>query len=141
MKKDITITQIKSPGDEMDKTLKEEYWTLDRIPQGLQDDIKKIFPGKGGTLSRIESDLTEFDFSKVGSGEATRKLQEVMGENPAVLARLDNSKKIREQAGRIAKRNMDFAAKNNDTVRDDIQLSLNLIENGGFTALFDALKR
>jgi len=36
---------------------------------------------------------------------------------------------------------MDFAAKNNDTVRDDIQLSLRLIEHGGFTALFDALKR
>ena len=60
---------------------------------------------------------------------------------PAVLARLDNSKKIREQAGKIAKRNEDFAAKNNDTLRDDIQLSLRLIENGGFTALFEALKR
>ena len=141
LKKDITITQIKSPGDEMDKTLKEEYWTLDRIPQGLQDDIKKIFPGKGGTLSRIESDLTGIDFSKVGSGEATRKIQEVLEENPAVLAKIDNSRKIRKQAGRIANRNIDFAAKNNDTLRKDIQLSLRLIENGGFTALFDALKR
>jgi len=139
--KDITITQIKSPGDEMDKTLKEEYWTLDRVPRGLQDDLDKIFPGGEGKLSRIESDLTEFDFSEVGSGEATRKLQEVMEGKPAVLARLDNSKKIREQAGKIAKRNEDFAAKNNDTLRDDIQLSLRLIENGGFTALFEALKR
>ena len=137
----VTITQIKTPGDEMEKTLKEEYWSLDRIPKGLQDDLDEIFPGGEGTLSRIESDLTEFDFSEVGSGEATRKLQEVMGGNPAALARLDNSKKIREQAGKIAKRNEDFAAKNNDTVRKDIQLSLRLIENGGFTALFDALKR
>ena len=128
----VTITQIKSPGDEMDIILKKG---------GLQDDLNKIFPRGEGTLSRIESDLTEFDFSEVGSGEATRKLQEVMGGNPATLARLDNSKKIREQAGKIAKRNEDFAAKNNDTVRKDIQLSLRLIENGGFTALFDALKR
>ena len=37
--------------------------------------------------------------------------------------------------------NEDFATKNNDTVREDIQLSLRLIENSGFTGLFEALKR
>ena len=128
----ITITQIKSPGDEMEKILKEG---------GLKDDINKIFPNEGGTLSRIESGLQEFPFSEVGKGEATRIILDVLEKNPATLAKIDNSKIIRKQAGDIAKRNMDYAAKNNDTVRKDIQLSLRLIENGGFTALFDALKR
>ena len=127
----VTIKQIKTPGDEMQKLLDD----------GLDKDINSIFPNYKGRLSRVEGDLIEFDWSKPGSGEATRKLEEMFSKNPAVLARLDNSKKIRKQAAKIAKRNEDFAAKNNDTVRKDIQLSLRLIENGGFTALFDALKR
>ena len=69
LKKDITITQIKSQGDEMEKLLKEG---------GLQNDLDNLFPGVGGTLSRVESDLTEFDFTKVGSGEATKKIEEVL---------------------------------------------------------------
>jgi len=136
LKKDITITQVKSQGDEMERVLADQWWS-----RGLRSDIEKIFPNYKGSLARVEGDLTMFDWSQPGSGEATRKLQKIKEKNPALFARLDNSLKIRKQAGKIAKRNMDEAARNNDTVREDIQLSLRLIENGGFTALFDALKR
>ena len=34
-----------------------------------------------------------------------------------------------------------WAKRQSDTVRDDIQLAKRLVEHGGFTALFDALKR
>ena len=57
LKKDITITQIKSQGDEMEKLLKEG---------GLQNDLDNLFPGVGGTLSRVESDLTEFFLGELG---------------------------------------------------------------------------
>ena len=131
----VTIKQIKTPGDEMEKILDKPSGA------GLDAEIEKIFPRHKGTLARFEGDLIEFDWSQPGSGEATRNLEKILKKNPATLARLDNSKKIREQAGKIAERNIDVATKNNDTVRKDIQLSLRLIENGGFTALFDALKR
>ena len=127
----VTITQIKTPGDEMEKV----------IDKGLGGDIEKIFPNYKGSLARVEGDLTEFDWSQPGSGEATRKIQEVLNDNPAVLARLDNSPKFRQKVKEIADRNVAWAKKQNETVRDDIQNALRLIENGGFTALFDALKR
>jgi mRNA-degrading endonuclease RelE of RelBE toxin-antitoxin system len=133
----VTITQIKSQGDEMERLLdKPMGWS-----RGLDADIEKIFPGHEGTLARVEGDLTEFDWSQPGSGNATRKIQEVLNDNPAVLAKLDNSPKFRQKVKEIADRNEAWAKKQNDTVRDDIQNALRLIENGGFTALFDALKR
>jgi hypothetical protein len=64
-----------------------------------------------------------------------------MEKSPTVLARLNNSPKVWGQAGKIAKRIIGFAGKYNDTVKDDIQLYLKLIENGGFTAFFDTLIR
>ena len=127
----VTIKQIKTPGDEMQKLLDD----------GLDKDINSIFPNYKGRLSRVEGDLKMYDWSNPGEGIATRQLLEYVQKNPAVLAKIDNNEKIRKQAGKIANRAENFAAKNNDTVRKDIQLSLRLIENGGFTALFDALKR
>ena len=95
----------------------------------------------GGTKRKIKGEKLEIKTPEyILSSASLRKTAKRLKKNPATLARLDNSKKIREQAGKIAKRNEDFATKNNDTVRKDIQLSLRLIENGGFTALFDALK-
>ena len=56
-KKDITKTEIKSQSDEMKKLLNEG---------GFQNDLENLFPDVCGTLSRVESDLTEFFLGELG---------------------------------------------------------------------------
>ena len=75
----------------------------------LQNDSDNLFPGVGGTLFRVERDLTEFDFTKVGSVVVTKKIEEVINRNLAVWKRLDNSPNFRNQVKAIADRNEAWA--------------------------------
>ena len=137
--------------------------TIESGSSPFKKNMNKVFKtAKGGALKEIKFKLKK-DLSKVEKKYLTDLRQGLVdgnkykvraksryititqikspGDEMEKILKIDNSKIIRKQAGDIAKRNMDYAAKNNDTVRKDIQLSLRLIENGGFTALFDALKR
>ena len=61
--------------------------------------------------------------------------------DPTVFDWLDNRPKYRKQVGKLADMDEDWAKRQNDTVSENIQLALRLVENGGFSALFDALKQ
>ena len=128
----VTIKQIKSQGDEMEKVLD---------AGGLSSDLDVLFPGAGGRRARVEGGIDFYDFSVPGSGNATRKLFEMFKKDPTVFNRLDNSPKYRKKIGELADMDEAWAKRQSDTVRDDIQLAKRLVEHGGFTALFDALKR
>tara|TARA_B100001029_G_C14882921_1_gene350979 strand:- start:95 stop:451 length:357 start_codon:yes stop_codon:yes gene_type:complete len=60
----------------------------------------------GGTKRKIKGEKLEIKTPEyILSSASLRKTAKRLKKNPATLARLDNSKKIREQAGKIAKRN------------------------------------
>ena len=128
----VTIKQIKSPGDEMEKLLDKG---------GLEKDINNIFPNHQGRLSRVEGDLTEMDFSVEGGGEATKVLYQKYKENPSIFKNIDDDGRVLEQAGKMADRNEAWGKELSDPVRKDIQLALRTIQHNGFTGLFEAMKR
>jgi len=128
----VTIKQIKSPGDEMEKLLDKG---------GLEKDINKIIPNHQGRLSRVEGDLTEMDFSVEGGGEATKVLYQKYKENPSIFKNIDDDGRVLEQAGKMADRAEAWGKELSDPVRKDIILALRTIQHNGFTGLFEVMKR
>lgn len=114
---------------------------------GWAEDIEQLLPDAVGPVERARLqpggylDLQDaLKAENAGQGLATRQLEETLTKNPVLLDKLDADPRIRQAALDRFERDAAFAGELG-VARDDIQRARRLIGEGGFKALFEALRR
>jgi hypothetical protein len=97
---------------------------------------------------QVRLDTGYIDYGKLwgkeeGTGAVTRALKKRLTNKnaPAIIVRLDASPGIRHAVAARLQRDIDVAAQTGQPIRRDLQLARQLIIDGGFAGLFEALKQ
>lgn len=111
-------------------------------PGPLGDEIARLIPGaepRRTDVRTLNVDYADEWKQGHGSGAVTRKLQEVLRDDPLIIDKLDASPEIRANALAQLERDEKIAAQTGDPVRVDLQNARREIHAGGFRGLFNAL--
>lgn len=109
------------------------------LRSALGKKIKKIFPKVNISAEDILSVYNQYDWSNPGKGEVVRKLLAELQKNPSIYAMLDKSKGLRRKALANIDRDIAWAKKTGQAIRQDIQNMRKYIAEGGLKALQKAL--
>jgi hypothetical protein len=116
------------------------------IRGGLQQRIEQILPGAAPERVGLASGYVGYEDKWAqgqGQGVVTRELQQLLQNKdaPATFAKLDQDNNLRIAAANRLLRDERYSERTGQPVRPDIQNARMIISEGGFTALFQALKR
>lgn len=111
----------------------------------LQERLRKIVPGTEAMPTQMKGEYVPYENAWIngyGSGEVTRKFENLFSgpQGQEALARLDASPKLRKKLLDLFDQSMERAKIAGDPVREDLQNARRIINEGGVSSLFQALK-
>jgi len=113
--------------------------------EGLGQEVESVL---GRQPMQVRLDTGYIDYGKLwgkeeGTGAVTRALKKRLTNKnaPAIIVRLDASPGIRHAVAARLQRDIDVAVQTGQPIRRDLQLARQLIIDGGFAGLFEALKQ